>query len=120
MQRIFDVTFSGLKSLLRAVPYSFAALMLIVNMEAPVTGAELRPYSLPSQKMDSSDQYQQRRVIEERVDESFYGKFEQDSRNYDAKKKAKTKVYLNDKLKKSRTDAEETHYKRLLSILNRR
>lgn len=120
MQRIFDVIFSGLKSLLRAVPYSFAALTLIVSMEAPVTGAELRPYSLPSQKMDSSDQYQQRRVIEERVDESFYEKFEQDIRNYDVKKKAETNAYLKDKLNKSRTGAEVNHYKRLLSILNRR
>jgi len=119
MPGIASVTPAETKSLMRAVMYVFVTLTLIVGMGRQAAAGELRPYSLPSQKMDSG-QYQQRRVVEERVDESFYMKFERDSKKYDAKKKAKINAYLKDKLKKSRTIAETNHYSRLQRILNGR
>lgn len=120
MQRIASVTPSRTRSLIRAVTYISAALVQVVCMGVPVTAAELRPYSLPSQNMDNAVQYQQRRIVVEKVDESFYDKFVQDSKKYDAKKKAKTTAYLKDKLKKSSTEAELNHYSRLLKILQKR
>jgi hypothetical protein len=119
MPRIARVTPPGTKLLMRAVTYLFVVLTLFVGIEGTGTAAELRPYSLPSQKMDSG-QYQQRRIVEERVDESFYMKFERDSKKYDAKKKAETNAYLKNKLKKSSTIAETNHYRRLERILNGR
>jgi len=105
---------AGAHALMRAALYSFVVLILIAGMGGPVVAG-----ILPSQKTDAG-QYQQRRVAEERVDESFYMQFERDSKKYDAYKKARINVYLKDKLKKSSTMAETDHYSRLLRILNGR
>jgi len=120
MLKTVSVTPSGIRSRLLTPSCLFTTLILIADMGVAVTAAELRPYSLPSQNMENPGQYQQSRVTEQKVDESFYENFERDSKKYDAKKKAKTNAYLKNKLKKSRTDAEVTHYKRLQSILNGR
>jgi hypothetical protein len=103
---------------MRTVSNSFAVFILVAGMGGEATAGELRPYSLPSQKMESG-QYQQRRA-EEKVDESFYIKFERDSKKYNARKKAETNTYLKDKLKRSTTEAEVNHYRRLQRILNGR
>lgn len=122
-----DTTTNPVTKSLIITEYTFAALILVIGMAKTAPASELRPYSLPSQNMvlpsqnmETRGQYQQRQVIHERVDESFYEKFARDSKKYDAKKKARTKSYLKDKLKKSNTDAEVTHYTRLLNILNGR
>jgi len=119
MPGITSVTPTGAHALMRAASYSFAVLILIAGMGGSVAAGELRPYSLPSQKMDPG-QNQQRRVAEERVDESFYMQFERDSKRYDAYKKSKINAYLKDKLKKTSTMAETDHYSRLQRILNGR
>ncbi|MFZ4856836.1 MAG: hypothetical protein ACOYL3_10605 [Desulfuromonadaceae bacterium] len=107
------------KQLLKsACTLSFVIMASGMSLTAPAS--ELRPYILPSQNMEQRGQYQQRQVITERVEENFYKDFARDSKKYDAKRKTSTKAYLQDKLNKSTTDAEVTHYTRLLNILKGR
>ena len=114
MPGMASVTPTGAHALMRAASYSFAISILIAGMGGLVVAG-----ILPSQKTDPG-QYQQLRVAEERIDESFYMQFERDSKKYDAYKKAKINAYLRDKLKKSNTMAETNHYSRLQRILNGR
>lgn len=112
-----------LKNNLNILPRSFAiATMLACMTSLPSAGAELRPYSLPSQQAAPRIEQHpmEQRAARPRVSEAYYQNFE--------KKVKRLKPVQRDKLSRSfernreqaiesgRTDEEE-HYRRLLQIL---
>jgi hypothetical protein len=117
MNRTFASSHADGATEVRSAAFPATVFALLFCLTASANAAELRPYSLPSQKLDNPGMYQKQIVRQEKVDESFYKKFASDCKKYDTGRKARTAAMLRSKLKKSGTEAERAHYNRLLNIL---
>lgn len=96
-----------------------AALAFMTSLQA--SGAELRPYTLPSQQAEPRIE-QRRMEARPQIDDSYYQDFEQKARTLNPKQRTNLVLSFerqrDEAIKAGRLDAAQ-HYLRLLQILQK-